>query len=511
MKRIFFLYFLWALCLFAPMLGQAAPWGILKEMPEETSFSVYAVDNLIDKRPIRYAVSKEVTPDEEAIFKANILKWPQETLRFIQQSGRTQEFADIVPILQHVLVLKKVFEQESPDIVLSFYDDPNDGKNGYFTEKDDKQPFSEIRINQNSRDGFEGTSLHEIGHYFGLGDQYDSGRNKNSHTEYSSDVADGSIMLGDYTPNKQLTCDDVDGFINLIDLRLAQRHNNQFSRRAQKGWKSLCPGKNIYQEARTINRNEIDQRETSDYVVHKHLREYKNGKLQQEIELRVLSPMEIFNVNRARVERDSQMNLIQAIYTTKRVSITLPNGTTSTVEVPYERHFSYGQPKQEEGKESVEIILTEMLNGKKFNSRVLYIQSNGMLRGLPNVSLETADFYYAYTDYVAIDFYYADGFLSPSRIVYYTVDDTEHDIKLQGKWGENTATVTRNGQTERISLPPAENDDMYMYWGLMELNKESFESYIKNFYMPLFGTQSKRINQAQQVRDQVKQALNSSH
>ena len=63
--------------------------------------------------------------------------------------------------------------------------------------------------------------------------------------------------------------------------------------------------------------------------------------------------MGIFNINGARVERDPHTNLIQALYTTKRVSITLPNGTTSKVEVPYERHFSYGQPKQEGEKESV--------------------------------------------------------------------------------------------------------------------------------------------------------------
>ena len=54
-----------------------------------------------------------------------------------------------------------------------------------------------------------------------------------------------------------ITCDDKDGFINLIDLRLSQRNRGRFSERARNGWWSLCKKtKNFYQEAKTHNRVE---------------------------------------------------------------------------------------------------------------------------------------------------------------------------------------------------------------------------------------------------------------
>ena len=54
------------------------PWGMLHEAAEDTTFSIYAIDNLIDNRPIRYAVSERITPQEENIFKANDSKLPAE-------------------------------------------------------------------------------------------------------------------------------------------------------------------------------------------------------------------------------------------------------------------------------------------------------------------------------------------------------------------------------------------------------------------------------------------------
>ena len=77
---------------------------------------------------------------------------------------------------------------------------------------------------------------------------------------------------------------------------------------------------------------------------------------------------------------------------------------------------------------------------------------------------------------------------------------------LEGKRGENTATVTHNGQTQRISLPPVEDGDLYVLWGLMELNMQALVSYRFNFYEPLFGGNA---SQQEQAHDQIKQALSS--
>ena len=67
-----------------------APWGILKETAEDTTFSIYAIDNLIDNRPIRYAVGSGITAQEEEIFKENenlpiILKRNDYSLQLLQR------------------------------------------------------------------------------------------------------------------------------------------------------------------------------------------------------------------------------------------------------------------------------------------------------------------------------------------------------------------------------------------------------------------------------------------
>ena len=97
------------------------PWGLLKETVADTSFNIYAIDNLIGGRPIRYAVSKEVTEKEKNILADNLRAWPEQTLNFIKTSGREKEFADIVPFLAREMELRQVTEGNSPDIYLEIW------------------------------------------------------------------------------------------------------------------------------------------------------------------------------------------------------------------------------------------------------------------------------------------------------------------------------------------------------------------------------------------------------
>ena len=504
MKRVFFLNFLWALCLTAPIWGEAkAPWGIFKDIPEENTFSIYAVDNLIDKRPIRYAVSQDVTPQEEKIFKENILKWPQETLRFIQKSGRAQEFQDIVPVLRHKLPLLKVSEQDSPDIVLRFTDTLYNANGDFIGKGGDSMPFNQIRIHKEYRDIFAITSLHELGHYFGLGDQYENSRG-NVHAEYSSDVnvRDGAVM----NDNAVLTCDDLDGFINLIDLRLAQRAGGRFSARARKGWKSLCPkSKNIYQNALTTTREQTDTLWIPIYTVEiVYHREYEQGKLQRQLELILGSPIEIFAIpSDATVERDSNTQLIQVI----RTHMTQTEGNTPSGDVPYERSFTYAKASPVRGNETVKISISEKLDGKEFRSYTLFASSDGNLVGLPDTRL-TNSAYHTYGKGMAIHFSFKDGFLRPSG-TYFDVKNEYNDLALAGNYDEDAAEVIRRGQRQHVELPPSVDDnELYLTWGLMELNMQALISYRTNFYNPLFGAEAA---QAQQVRNKIKQALENLH
>lgn len=82
---------------------------------------------------------------------------------------------------------------------------------------------------------------HEMGHFFGLADQYEDKKNMNKvrsllRTEPGEVVFGGlpSVMAKSAT----LTCDDLEGFINAVDFIWGMEGKN--SPRVQNGWKSLC-------------------------------------------------------------------------------------------------------------------------------------------------------------------------------------------------------------------------------------------------------------------------------
>lgn len=82
---------------------------------------------------------------------------------------------------------------------------------------------------------------HEMGHFFGLADQYGDKKNMNKvrsllRTEPGEVVFGGlpSVMAKSAT----LTCDDLEGFINAVDFIWGMEGKN--SPRVQNGWKSLC-------------------------------------------------------------------------------------------------------------------------------------------------------------------------------------------------------------------------------------------------------------------------------
>ncbi|WP_428064560.1 hypothetical protein [Candidatus Avelusimicrobium fimicolum] len=88
---------------------------------------------------------------------------------------------------------------------------------------------------------------HEMGHFFGLADQYEDKKNMNKvrsllRTEPGEVVFGGlpSVMAKSTT----LTCDDLEGFINAVDFIWGMEGKN--SPRVQNGWKSLCGKPYIY-------------------------------------------------------------------------------------------------------------------------------------------------------------------------------------------------------------------------------------------------------------------------
>ncbi len=494
MKLFRSLFILLALTLLAGTLHAKRPWGVLDDMVEDTSFEIYAIDNLIDKRPIHYAVAKDVTPEEEAIFKNNILKWPAEALRVIQKSGRTQEFQDILPLLQTPLHLQKVSPEQDLDIYFSIPREPACGNSVACFKHPGEEPFSQVVIVAEARNKVKKLSLHEIGHYFGLSDQYDFPSNV-PHSEYSSDVSEEGSVMDD---NEELTYDDVDGFINLLDLRLAQRRNGQFSARAKKGWKSLNPrSKNMYQNATTINRQRFDSWGMdildAEVIVR---REYENGKVKQETLAFPDSPLHVFAVTeKDQVTRDPQTHLITSVQT----SIKAAYGPESVSSVPLllEKRFTYGAPTTCEGQRCIPISIQEVAHGKRIINRQIFVKADGSLAGDIAVFLSP-------TRYSAVDFGTNIDFKIENRkITFFFLQKDSDDIKMGGFPGQNEVFRFRGEERETCSLPlPEKCEELKFYYHtLYEAHRDHLMSFYKNFYEPLFVTP-----QRNQTRRQIAQA-----
>lgn len=501
----------YTLLIFACLAGAAhakVPWGLYDKTVEDTTFSIYAIDNLIDRRHVLYKSSSRVTDKEDIIFRNNINKWPAETLRIIQERGRTQEFRDIIPILENRVYVEYTPANRQPDIYVDVLEDPPcDSSIACFQRKGDDRPYSAIFIAQEDRVHFAGISLHEIGHYFGLGDQYDDGRG-NSHPEYSSDVnqTDKSIMQGYEATNGELTCDDADGFINLLDLRLAQRNNGQFSARARNSWKSLCPkSPNIYQNGKTINRQAVDAwQEPSplDDTRVIYQREYKNGEMQREMVTFTDSPIHIFQVDdKDRVKRDPKTHLILSVYTPRNTWTNAPAAHAGeTASLTWEKHFTYGKPTVRNGKNAIPISVREVVNGKEIGNRQLFISSDGELIGDGNIHL-TKD------NYQAIDMGKSIGFkIENRRIIFYSVYDKQIQTGVRGFPTENVTIAVDHETRLTCSLPLQGNClEFSSYWTLYETHRDHLMSFYRNFYEPLFNSPQQQQNSARkQIQDSIR-------
>lgn len=258
-------------------LKKELTWGLLEGLEStvhdersphygEDAYKFYAMYKYLTNKPILYAVlagyGEDKNPDEltkqihmaflSQAIEDNFKTWIDQTRNYIYEHHREKDFKDILNILSKKrLELRQVGISKS-DIYFKF-----DDKDGAFLKNFSNIPafihisnpfcFDPPKYREANSD-----LIHEIGHYWGLADRYAEGVS-NSSIEHSTsgDVNSDAIMSSEGAKTK-LTCDDIDGFINLIDYNLA-KINGKYSKRADKGWKGFCDNR-YYRQARQLNR-----------------------------------------------------------------------------------------------------------------------------------------------------------------------------------------------------------------------------------------------------------------
>ena len=221
-----------------------------------------ALENKNQDNPVGELVSEFVSKEEDErmarIVEKAFYTWFEDTWAMIKQDGRSKEFADIKQILLNKVKLERIPYVPNEGDILFMFTTPSNMKRHCGENSSGCINFGYERpivflINpsyyyEEYKNNTLAVAVHEIGHYFALGDQYeDSNTNSLIHSTAERIGNYDSVMGADH--NLHLSCDDVDGFINLIDLTLSFNNNSSkqtffgFSKRAFFGWKSFCNDK----------------------------------------------------------------------------------------------------------------------------------------------------------------------------------------------------------------------------------------------------------------------------
>jgi len=253
------------------------PGGLMKDYVDNPEMPGYGLVKALFQEPIKYHVEethsakpkKGVAPEyaSEAVLtrginsKAAVVEgfniWFAHTKDAIEKAGRREEFADIMPYLSRRVLLKEVSNSDEADMSFKFgtYEDMQricgGSAGGCHWGVQIVVPYIEYtQAGGDDWDSTDATLVHEIGHFYGLGDDYLGTYNKSP--EYST-VGRTGKHLTIMDMGHVMGCDDVDSFINAIDYTLAYKKNWKWSERATRGWKSFCDD-NMFAEGKELNK-----------------------------------------------------------------------------------------------------------------------------------------------------------------------------------------------------------------------------------------------------------------
>ena len=293
---------LWTLLFLSVWSLPAAGWGLFNTFPQEAdrldSYRYFLIYPLLQgKQALNVCVTLEDYPEyrNEADVKQFLFEaeqkafdaWLSGTRQVLQNSGRTQEFADVLAVLPQRVQLNLVnpgaqkCDGLSYDLLIKGSDrnvmlgatsqmvsqgtaSPSlRGGNAWQimlpTQDISKElyleslPKDEIRaIPVMARPHTENVALHETGHLLGLADQYRvSGApgGTNAHAQYSllnfeNIFALRSAMRESGGSALAFSCDDAEGLIHAADFIL--RAEGKKSPRLQNGWADLCGRNYVY-------------------------------------------------------------------------------------------------------------------------------------------------------------------------------------------------------------------------------------------------------------------------
>ena len=295
------------LSLFMAGLAQAEPFGFVPNYEKDNNYQKYGlykithglfvpyyiVEDNTDRPALKTDTDKSALYDKIAnrINSATEIKnafdeWFKVTRGYIAQQKRTDEFADIIPLFDKEIKLRKMSLIEHAEIIFYFtsiknvkdicgqfaagcfaikkLDDitrtikqkiivgphPSDKKYVYMV-----LPYIEYGCIQGDKQCMpvHGLLLHEIGHFLALSDQYyNPGYDNRKHlkTPWRLDMDDSLMAYGN-----TISCDEADGIINLLDYNFSREHRGAYPARAKKGWKSFCDD-TVYKEGKVLKQKE---------------------------------------------------------------------------------------------------------------------------------------------------------------------------------------------------------------------------------------------------------------
>ncbi len=260
MKKLIVFLFMscWSVFLYAD------PWGAMSDYDQgflgseqQTDEGVgenYLLAQILAGEPVRvYIYGNEMEnqqKDYQRLIFQSYNRWFSDTAQFIRHAKREKEFEDILPLLERGIDIQFVSKEEA-DIMffilpLKEIEKLCGGSAGcYMSQMYRKERVPRIflpqtsfwtRLFQDKKVNIKGVGLHEIGHSLGLSDQYPLVRALASHPVFSSETAERSVM----NMGHEISCDDADGLINLIDW------TRGMSRGGETGWRSLCADRETF-------------------------------------------------------------------------------------------------------------------------------------------------------------------------------------------------------------------------------------------------------------------------